>query len=47
MLAKRRIDKLIGLKTNEINSIGTKRKDKATEVPGGNKIEKKFENKTK
>ena len=40
MLAKSRIPKLIGLKTYEITSIGTKRSPNNNEVPAGKNKEK-------
>lgn len=42
MFANNRIAKLIGLKTNETNSIGTNNKAKKKEVPAGRNKEKKF-----
>jgi hypothetical protein len=42
ILANSRIDKLIGLKIYEINSIGINKKDSTTEVPEGKNKEKKL-----
>jgi len=42
MFAKSRIDKLIGLKTNEISSIGTISNPEIKQVPAGKKREKSF-----
>jgi len=43
ILANKRIDKLIGLKIYDINSIGTNKNAKPIEVPAGKNKEKKMQ----